>query len=140
MHGSGRITLRNRKFLRKIQPYLSDHRRPVSPCTSTLPPPSRAQGETNQIVESNTFHQGVTGSGTATGSSTAPPPEVINEPIAPSSNASPPVSPMIIDTESSAGQDPSSQEQLPNDCDTVATRRPSRERRVPLWHADYKMH
>ena len=139
MHGSGRITLRNRKFLRKIQPYLSDHRRPVPPCISTLPPASAAQEETNQIEKSNTFHQGVSGPGTVTGSSTAPPSGIINEPIAPLSNASPPVSPMIIDAESSAGQDPSSQEQLPNDCNTVTTPRPSRERRAPLWHSDYKM-
>ena len=134
MHGSGRITLRNRKFLRRIQPYLSDRRCPVPHYTSASPAPT-VQGEKDPVHKTKELL--LPDPDTDFGSSSPLPQSVTNEPIAPSSGDCPST---IDDSDSSSTHEPNTIAQSPDDRGTVAIQRPSRERRPPPWHSDYKMH
>ena len=132
MHGSGRITLRNRKFLRKIQP-LTTTNTYVPPQLPTLkptagqvasPPIICTPAETSDDDEN--VHPTIT-SGTA-----SVPPDASADPPRgpPADNTHNDLDPSLVGTTT---EDPTHQ------TPPTPPPRSTRSRRPPAWHADYKM-
>ena len=138
MHGSRRVTLRNRKFLRKIQPLVLDQRTTShAHVVPTLTPASApAVEETFNPSAPNTHPEPVndhntvdTPSGPVLYADQAPPA---------ASPASTPMDSTIVDPNVSV-DGPTLDSTIHRTGVTTPTRRPTRNRRVPAWHADYDM-
>ena len=137
MHGSGRVTLRNRKFLRKIQPPTSHH--------LYIPAPAP-----NLPTAADSTDDGVSLRSELEHNSNADSP-VIRAPLAQ------PAPPTATPSSSHEGSIPVSSDVPLTDNSTVQTNqptatppttttiippssRPARSRRPPAWQSDYEMH
>ena len=132
VHGSGRITSRNRKFLRKIQPLISEkqttsHR--FIPAASPASAPSSEQAA-NPVASQIPVEL----SDNLPNNNTPPTPLVQPAPSTESTTDYPAGSHCTTTSTSESTGDPTD-----GPVTTTPTSRPPRSRRRPLWHADYEM-
>ena len=136
MHGSRRVTLRNRKFLRKIQPLVSDKQ--TTSRAYVVPTPAPASAPT------------VEGTLIPAASDTHPEPpnnhNIVDSPSGPAPHndlVPPAASPAIAPTDSTIVNPtnlvdgPTLDSTIQGTKVTTPPRRPTRIRGVPAWHADY---
>ena len=135
MHGSGRVTLRNRKFLRKILPLASDCRT----TSAYLPVPTPASVPTTEQAVSPVVPS----------TPAEPPSDMTNvdTPVisVPSAEGAPPAHcplnpPAVNDLDDPAiSVDETTVDVHDHQAPAIPPLRPTRNRRAPAWHADYKM-
>ena len=138
MHGSGRVTLRNRKFLRKIHPF--NHTpvpTPITPALMSTPNRELSLQPQPSLVDDS-------GSAPNTVDTSACTPEPIDEPPSPASTPAVPRTSTTADDNDMPPSDPVTtplEHVTPDGASSTTTRRsrPSRERNAPPWHADYVM-
>ena len=158
MHGSGRVSLRNRKFLRKIQPYLPAVTpvpvpTPVPTSVSTPMPTSVSTPVPTPVLTQDAFapHREVSEPAPHNGS-IAPSQEQhgnnwsgdIRETPQPVLTASTPVSGQNTDSAPSPSSEPAATKPVSDSTTSTSSSptiqpRSTRDRRAPPWHTDYVM-
>ena len=132
MHGSGRITLRNRKFLRKIQPltttntYVPPQLPTIKPTAEQVASPPTICTPAESSDDNNNVYPTIT-----PGTASVPPDASADSPRGPpadNTDNEPNLSLVGPPTEDPTHQTPS-----------TPPSRPTRIRRPPAWHSDYKM-
>ena len=131
MHGSGRVTLRNRKFLRKIQPLATSQ--------SYIPQPLPVKPVVEQGADSAPMGTPIDSSNDEVHCADTPATSVT--PAGASSSAGPPAGPPADTNHNSSDHSLVNQASEPLIHQTPPTTPPrsTRNRRPPAWHADYKM-
>ena len=139
MHGSGRLTLRNRKFLRKIHSYTAVGTPSYYAPVPTSTPSSTPHVATDQANPSNNPQSSADAPSTQQHSSdtttSAPTVQPVSAPEScPNTTAASTPPSQSLPEHNILCPPPASQ------AESATPPRPSRERRPPPWHNDYKMH